>query len=170
MFDVPRNITFARSDHVYKMEKKLLYYFTIFLSAQAMPTQDKEISFSITPNHIKSNWGNRVFPWIKILLGTAAFMLLQNLIFTSVRVKWLLLRSICGIDGTLDEVNDFTFAILAMFAIFFIVHNFAPRVCASGTLYILQILQTSHKARTMCSYMYSSLNRYMIPFFAYPLV
>jgi len=34
--------------------------------------QDKEISFSITPNRIKSNWGNRIFSRIKILLGTAA--------------------------------------------------------------------------------------------------
>ena len=100
MFDVPRNITFVRGDRVYKMEKKFFLSFYHISQCSSNTTQDKEISFSITPNRIKSNWGNRVFPWIKILLGTAAFMLLQNLIFTSVRVKWLLLRSICGIDGT----------------------------------------------------------------------
>lgn len=102
-----------RDDHICKNGKYdflyhfIMSYFSVFKQCHA---RQKDFFQHNAKSHKIKLRKQSFFPRIKILLGTAAFYLIANLIW-SVRVKWLLLRSVRGIDGTLDEVNDFTFAI-----------------------------------------------------------
>lgn len=155
---------YARDDHVYNGKNSFLYHFILpsfsvlsLCSSSAHARQRDFFQHNAKSHKIKLK-KHEFFPQIEILLGTAAFMLLQIWFYISTREMiassinlwdwWNIWRSkrfyVCNILQCLQYFHSSQFCVASS--------------CLEHDVYTSNFTNLS-KARTICSYMYSSLNR-----------
>lgn len=132
-------ITLVCNDCLYSGKYYFVFFYT-YISPFSVRKQcyiRHRFLSAITSNPIKLNWENSFF-LDQDFIRYSCFYVVANLILNTVRVKWVLLQSICEIDETLDRLNDFMFAIFAMSLQYFHSWQFCvSRVRVSSTLYII---------------------------------